>query len=75
MTISKQQLRDAELAAYQRGQTIGASAAQMQATKDLEYLKRSGILVLVENIAKLADANAQLATATAHLVDNLGFHA
>lgn len=72
MSISKKQLIDAEQAAYYRGLSTGKTAGSAEVRENIEYLKRSGALALLDTITKLADANAQLTTAATHLVDNLG---
>lgn len=72
MTISKRHLQEEKTLSFHQGYSDGHRNGREAQQKDLEYLKRSGALSLVEAVAKIADANAQLTTAVTHLMDNLG---
>jgi hypothetical protein len=74
MTISKAQVTAAEHLAFDRGYQAGSTQAKEALKKDAEYLKRSGVFALIEAVAKVAESNAEVTTAMAHLVDNLNFH-
>ena len=71
MTISKKQLEETRKESYEWGFSNGKIAGKKQAEEDIQTIRKSGIIELMNAASVLANSNAKLTYAMSRIADKL----